>query len=99
MHDLVKIVRIGLKKAGVRVHKCRNPHHLYVDWRGILKKNAQPSDAKAIHNKQKHVAADGGSRFIFEGKRSGVPMLDVLMNPAKCKPEYLCKQKVIEITS
>lgn len=98
-HDLVKIVRIGLEKAGVRVHRCRHPHHLSVDWRGILKKTAQPSDARAIHSKCKHVAADGGARFIFDGEGGGIPMLDVLMNPAKCKPEYLCKQKVIDIAS
>jgi hypothetical protein len=99
MHDLVKVVRFGLEKAGVRVHKCRDPHHLSVDWRDVLKKSARPSDAKAIHNKQEHVAADGGARFIFDGERCGVPMLDVLMNPAKCKPEYLCKQKAIDVTS
>jgi hypothetical protein len=37
MHDLVKVIRFGLEKAGVRVHRCRDPHHLSVEWRGILK--------------------------------------------------------------
>jgi hypothetical protein len=95
MHDLVKVIRFGLGKAGVKVHRCRDPHHLSVKWRDVLRKSAQPSDAKAIHNKQKHVATDGGPRFIFEGERGGVPMLDVLMNPAKCKTDYLCNVTIV----
>jgi hypothetical protein len=94
MRDLVKVIRFGLEKAGVKVHRCHDPHHLSVEWRGVLKKSAQPSDARATPSIQKHAAADGGARFIFEGERGGVPMLDVLINPAKCKQAYLCKQEV-----
>jgi hypothetical protein len=97
MHDLVKVVRIGLERAGVRAHRCRDPHHLMVEWGNVLKKSIQPSRGTA-HSKQKHVTADGGPRFIFDGERGAVPMLEVLMNPAKCKPDYLCKQKAIDVT-
>jgi hypothetical protein len=90
MQDLVKVIRFGLEKAGVQVHRCRDPHHLSVEWRGVLKKSAQPSDARATPSTQKHAAADGGARFIFEGERGGVPMVNVLMNLAKCKEAYLC---------
>jgi hypothetical protein len=98
MHDLVKVVRIGLERAGVRAHRCRDPHHLLVQWADVLKQSTQPSRG-TTHSKHKHATADDGARFIFDGDRGTVPMLEVLANPAKCKPEYLCKQKVIEITS
>jgi hypothetical protein len=98
MLDLVKVIRFGLEKAGVKVHRCHNPHHLSVGLRGVLKKSAQPSDARATPSTQKHAAADGGACFIFDGDRGTVPMLEVLANPAKCKQAYLCKQKAIDVT-
>jgi hypothetical protein len=98
MHDLVKIVRIGLERAGVRAHRCRDPHHLMVEWGNVLKKSTQSSGARATHTKNKHAAADGGPRFIFDGDRGTISMLEVLMNPAKCKLDYLCKQKAIDVT-
>jgi hypothetical protein len=97
MHDLVKIVRIGLERAGVRAHRCRDPHHLLVQWGDVLKQSIQPSRG-TTHSKQKHAAADGGPRFIFDGDRGTIPMLEVLMNPAKCKQAYLCKQEAIDVT-
>jgi hypothetical protein len=99
MRDLLKVVRFGLEKAGVQVHRCRYPHHLSVEWRGVLKHSTQSSGARAIHSKQKHATADGGARFIFDGDRGTVPMLEVLANPAKCKPDYICKNGAIDITS
>jgi hypothetical protein len=96
MHDLVKAVRIGLKRAGVRAHRCPDPHHLMVEWGNVLKKSTQSSGARATHSKHKHAAADGGPRF--DGDRGTIPMLEVLMNPAKCKQAYLCKQEAIDVT-
>jgi hypothetical protein len=100
MLDLVKVIRFGLEKAGVKVHRCHDPHHLSVEWRGVSKKPTvtQPSDARATPSTQKHAAADGGPRFIFDGERGSVPMLNVLMNPAKCKPDYICKNGAIDVT-
>jgi hypothetical protein len=97
MHDLVKIVRLGFEKAGVRAHGCRDPHHLLVQWGDVLKQSTQPS-CGTTHSKQKHATADGAARFIFDADRGTVPMLEVLMNPAKCKQAYLCKQKAIDVT-
>jgi hypothetical protein len=87
MHDLVKIVRIGLEKAGVRAHRCHDRHHLSVSWGDVLKKSTvtQPSGARATPSTQKHAAADGGSRFIFDGEHGAVPMLNILANPMKCR--------------
>jgi hypothetical protein len=98
MHDLVKVVRLGLERAGVRAYKCRDPHHLSVEWRGVLKKSTQSSSARATNSK-KHATVDGGARFIFDGDRGMVPMLEVLMNPAKCKQAYLCKQDAVDVAS
>jgi hypothetical protein len=95
MHDLVKVVRIGLERAGVQVHRCRDPHHLMVEWGGALRQSTRSSGR---HSKQKHTTADGGVRFIFDGDRGTVPMLDVLINPAKCKPDYICKNGAIDVT-
>jgi hypothetical protein len=61
MRDLVKVIRFGLEKAGVQVHRCRNPHHRSVEWRGVLKKSAQSSDARATPSTQKHAAVDSGA--------------------------------------
>jgi hypothetical protein len=97
MHDLVKVVRIGLERAGVRAHRCRDPHHLLVQWGNVLKQSTR-SYGRATHSKQKHAAANGGPRFIFDGERGSVPMLNVLMNPAKCKKDYICKNGAIDVT-
>jgi hypothetical protein len=98
MHDLVKVVRLGLKRAGVRAHRCRDPHHLIVEWGSALRQFTQPESAKATHSKRKYTTADGGTRFIFDADRGTVPMLDVLMNPTKCKQAYRHKQEAIDIT-
>jgi hypothetical protein len=98
MHDLVKVVRLGLERAGVRVHKCHDPHHLSVEWRGVLKKSIQSSSARAT-NRKKHATVDGRARFIFDGNCGMVPMLEVLMNPAKCKQAYLRKHDAIGVAS
>jgi hypothetical protein len=97
MHDLVKVVRIGLEKAGVRVHRCRDPHHLKVEWGAALRQSTRQA-GRMIDSRQKHATADGGVRFIFDGERGTVPMLDVLMNPLKCKQTYLRKQEAIDVT-
>jgi hypothetical protein len=97
MHDLVLVVRLGLENAGVRVHRCRDPHHLKVEWEAALKQSTRPSGS-AVHIKPKHATADGGVRFIFEGERGTIPMLDVLMNPLKCKQTYPRKQEAIDVT-
>jgi hypothetical protein len=86
MHDLVKIVRIGLEKAGVRAHRCHDSHHLSVTWGDVLKKSMRPH---ARVDKQseilEHATADGGPRYIFSGDRCAqVPMLDAFSNPSKC---------------
>jgi hypothetical protein len=94
MHDLAKVVRLGLEKAGVRIHRCRDPHHLLVQWGDVLKQSNKPLRG-TTHSKQKHATADGGARFIFDGDRGTVPMLEVLMNPAKCKP---AKNGTINVT-
>jgi hypothetical protein len=100
VRDLVKVIRFGLEKAGVKVRRCQDPHHLSVEWRGVLKKSTvtQSSGARTTLSTQKHAAADGGPRFIFDGDRGTVPMLNVLMNPAKCKPDYICKNGAIDVT-
>jgi hypothetical protein len=99
MHDLVKVVRMGLERAGVRTHKCRDPHYLMVEWGAALKQSTWGESGKATHNKQKHAMADGGTGFIFDGDRGTVPMLDTLMNPLKCKQSYLHKHEAIDITT
>jgi hypothetical protein len=97
MHELVKFVRIGLEKAGVRVHRCRDPHHLKVEWGAALMQSTRQA-GRMIDSRQKHATVDGGVRFIFDGERGTVPMLDVLMNPLKCKQTYLRKQEAIDVT-
>jgi hypothetical protein len=83
MHDLVKVVRCGLERAGVRVHKCRDPYHLMVEWGGVLKKSSRMH--VTFDELPKHATADGGPRMIFNGDRCvAVPMLDILQNPLKC---------------
>jgi hypothetical protein len=42
MHDLVKAVSIGLERAGVKTYKCRDPHHLLVEWGNVFKKSTRP---------------------------------------------------------
>jgi hypothetical protein len=99
MRDLVKVVRMGLERAGVRAHRCHDPHHLNVDWGSALRQSTRRESVKATHVKQKYATADGGTRFIFDGDRGSVPMLDVLMNPRKCKQGYIRKQEAIDITT
>jgi hypothetical protein len=86
MHDLVKIVRIGLEKAGVRVHRCRDPHHLKVEWGAALRQSTRPQVRFDKQTKTlEHAIADGGPRYVFNGDRCAqVPMLDALSNPSKC---------------
>jgi hypothetical protein len=86
MHDLVKVVRIGLKKAGVRAHKCHDPHHLSVTWGDVLKKSIRPHVRVDKQSEiLEHATADGGPRYIFNGDRCAqVLMLDALSNPSKC---------------
>jgi hypothetical protein len=86
MHDLVKIVRLGLERAGVRAYKCQDPHHLLVKWGNLLKKSRRPQITFDKQTKLlEHAAADGGPRMIFNGDRcAAVPMLDILQNPLKC---------------
>jgi hypothetical protein len=98
MHDLVKVVRLGLERAGVRAHKCRDPHHLKVEWGAALRQLSRQA-GQMNDSRQKHATADDGVRFIFDGERGTVPMLDVLANPLKCKPPYLCKQEAVDVMS
>jgi hypothetical protein len=86
MGDLVKVVRFGLEKAGVRAYKCRDPHHLLVEWGIVLKQSTRPQISFDKHTKLlEHATADGGPRMIFNGDRYDVvPMLDTLQNPLKC---------------
>jgi hypothetical protein len=86
MHDLVKVVSIGLKRAGVKTHKCRDPHHLMVEWENVLKESTRPQVRFDKHTKLlEHGTADGGPRMIFNGDCcAAIPMLDVLHNPLKC---------------
>jgi hypothetical protein len=85
MHDLVKIVRIGLERAGVRAYKCQDPHHLLVKWGNVLKESTRPQVRFDKHTRLlEHGTADGGPRMIFNGDRcAAVPMLDFLQNPLK----------------
>jgi hypothetical protein len=88
MHDLVKVVRFGLEKAGIRTHRCRDPYHLLLDWGNVLKpKSTRPQVWFDKHTKLlQHTIADGGPQCIFNGDRSAaVPMLDVMSNPLKCQ--------------
>jgi hypothetical protein len=96
MHDLVKVVRIGLERAGVRAYRCRDPHHLMVEWGGALRQSTR-SYGRATNSK-KHATANGGVRFIFDGDRGTIPMFEVLANPAKCKPDYRSKNGAIDDT-
>jgi hypothetical protein len=98
MHDLVKVVRLGLERAGVRAHKCRDPHHLKVEWGAALRQLSRQA-GRMNDSRQKHATADDGVRFVFDEKRGTVPMLDVLTNPLKCKPPYLCKQEAVDVMS
>jgi hypothetical protein len=50
MHDLIKVVRIGLDRAGVRAHKCRDPHHLLLEWGGAPRQ-AINSSGTSTHSK------------------------------------------------
>jgi hypothetical protein len=86
MHDLVKIVCIGLERAEVGAYKCRDPHHLLVKWGNVLKQSTRPQISFDKHSKLlEHATADGGPRMIFNGDRCAVvPMLDILQNPLKC---------------
>jgi hypothetical protein len=99
MHDLVKVVRLGLEKAGVKVHRCRNLHHLKVEWGVALRQSTQPSYPSGTTTRvDKHAMADGVKRFVFDGDRGSVPLLDMLANPMKCKQAYLCEQEAIDVT-
>jgi hypothetical protein len=87
MHDLVKVVRLGLEKAGVRARRCRDPHHLLVEWGDILKESIRPQVRFNKHTELlAHATADGGGRYIFNGdSRAAIPMLDEMTNPLKCR--------------
>jgi hypothetical protein len=90
MHDLVKIVRIGLEKAGVRAHKCHDPHHLSVTWGDVLKKSMRPHVRVDKQSRPlEYATADGGPRITFKGDRgASVPLLDMIANPLKVKQVF-----------
>jgi hypothetical protein len=98
MHDPVKIVCIGLEKAGVRAHKCHDPHHLSVTWGDVLKKSMRPHVWVDKQSRPlEYATADGGPRFAFKGDRgASVPLLDMIENSLKVKQVFAgvsCTQK------
>lgn len=63
MHYLVKVVRLGLERAGVRAYKCCDPHHLVVEL-------GSTSGNLLSQSLSKQLIADSDMQRLTEGRGS-----------------------------
>jgi hypothetical protein len=87
MGDLVNAVWRGLQKAGIVVHRCKDPYDLLVEWGSVLRRSEQSSkriEACDDVRKQQEAVMDAKVAEL-QYLTSDDLMLDMLANPAKCK--------------